>query len=244
MRKDGRRTSQLRPVTFETKVQKDPQGSVMVRFGDTVVLCAATVSTKVPDWLAGKGRGWITAEYSMLPGSGAGRVPRVQKGRSEEIQRLIGRSLRASCDLEALGERLITVDCDVIQADGGTRCASITGGWVALELAMRRLTADGLIPKSALIRRVCAVSCAVTNGVALLDPNYEEDSSADVDMNFVFADDGRLVEIQGTAEGQPFAHSTLNALLDLAWAGAKELFDLQLRSSTTVSQTITSRNPR
>jgi ribonuclease PH len=226
-RANGRPLDQLREVRIITGVQKDPWGSVQIAFEDTVVLVAATVAEQVPPWLKGKGRGWITAEYSMLPGSTPGRQGRVQKGRSEEIQRLVGRSLRAMVDLTALGERLITVDCDVIQADAGTRCAAITGGCVAVELAIARLLKEGLLTASPVRRRVCAVSCTVTDGVPMLDPDYSEDHRADVDANFVFCDDGRLVEIQGTAEGEPFDTPTLEALLRLARQGADTLFQIQ-----------------
>jgi ribonuclease PH len=226
-RANGRPLDQLREVRIVTGVQKDPWGSVQIAFEDTVVLIAATVAEQVPPWLKGKGRGWITAEYSMLPGSTPGRQGRVQKGRSEEIQRLVGRSLRAMVDLTALGERLITVDCDVIQADAGTRCAAITGGCVAVELAIARLLKEGLLTASPVRRRVCAVSCTVTDGVPMLDPDYSEDHRADVDANFVFCDDGRLVEIQGTAEGEPFDTRTLESLLSLARQGADRLFQIQ-----------------
>ena len=226
-RANGRPLDRLRNVSMTTGVQKDPWGSVQITFDDTIVLIAATVADQVPSWLKGKGRGWITAEYSMLPGSTPGRQGRVQKGRSEEIQRLVGRSLRAMVDLTALGERLITVDCDVIQADAGTRCAAITGGCVAVELAIQRLIREGQLAASPITRRVCAVSCAVVAGVPMLDPDYSEDHRADVDANFVFCDDGRLVEIQGTAEGEPFDTPTLNALLGLAAQGATALFEIQ-----------------
>ncbi len=226
-RANDRPVDQLRSVRILTGVQKDPWGSVQIAFEDTVVLVAATVAEQVPPWLKGKGRGWITAEYSMLPGSTPGRQGRVQKGRSEEIQRLVGRSLRAMVDLAALGERLITVDCDVLQADAGTRCASITGGCVAVELAVRRLLREGLLPASPIRRRVCAVSCALVDGVPVLDPDYSEDHRADVDANFVFCEDGRLVEVQGTAEGEPFDTASLEALLRLARKGADALFDIQ-----------------
>jgi ribonuclease PH len=226
-RADGRRPEELRPVGIATGVQRDPHGSVQIACGHTVVLCAASVSDKVPDWLAGKARGWVTAEYSMLPGSSGTRVPRVQKGRAEEIQRLVGRALRMSIDLDALGERLVTVDCDVIQADAGTRCASITGGMVALELACRRLVAEGRLAASPIRRRVCAVSVAVAGGEPLLDPDYSEDRHADVDTNLVFTDDGRLVEVQGTAEGEPFGVEVLDRIVRLGLDGARRLFEAQ-----------------
>ncbi len=227
MRTGGRQADKLREVGILTGVQKDPWGSVQISFGDTVVLVAATVAEQVPGWLKGQGRGWITAEYAMLPGSTPGRQGRVQKGRSEEIQRLVGRSLRAMVDLVALGERVITIDCDVIQADAGTRCAAITGGCIAVELAVRRLVSQGQLAASPVRRRVCAVSCVVREGQVLLDPDYSEDHSADVDANFVFCDDGRLVEIQGTAEGEPFDTAALDSMLRLAKAGADSLFDIQ-----------------
>lgn len=226
-RTNGRAPDRLRDVRIVTGVQKDPWGSVQISFDNTVVLIAATVAEQVPPWLKGQGRGWITAEYAMLPGSTPGRQGRVQKGRSEEIQRLVGRSLRAMVDLAALGERLITVDCDVIQADAGTRCASITGGCIAVELAVRRLVREGRLPASPIRRRVCAVSCVLADGTALLDPDYGEDHKADVDANFVFCDDLRLVEIQGTAEGEPFDTAGLDAMLGLAKAGAASLFATQ-----------------
>lgn len=227
MRASGRRADQLREVRLVTGVQKDPHGSVQVSFGDTVVLVAATVAEQVPPWLRGQGRGWVTAEYAMLPGSTPGRQARVQKGRSEEIQRLVGRSLRAAVDLPALGERLVTVDCDVLQADAGTRCAAITGGWVALELVVRRLVREGVLAASPLRRQVCAVSVAVVDGAPVLDPDYSEDHRADVDLNVVFTDDGRLVEVQGTAEGEPFDEVTLRESLRLARMGAVRLFEAQ-----------------
>lgn len=228
MRASGRRADQLREVRLVTGVQKDPHGSVQVSFGDTVVLVAATVAEQVPPWLRGQGRGWVTAEYAMLPGSTPGRQARVQKGRSEEIQRLVGRSLRAAVDLPALGERLITVDCDVLQADAGTRCAAITGGCVALDIALRRLVREGVLAASPLRRHVCAVSVAVVDGGPVLDPDYSEDHRADVDLNVVFADDGRLVEVQGTAEGEPFDEDTLRESLRLARMGAVRLFEAQV----------------
>lgn len=227
MRTDGRRSDELRPVSLETGVQRDPLGSVLARFGQTIVLCAATAGDRVPDWLSGKGRGWLTAEYAMLPGSSGSRVPRVQKGRAEEIQRLVGRSLRMALDLGALGERLITIDCDVIQADAGTRCAGITGGMVALELACRRLVQQGVIAGSPIRRRVCAVSVAVVEGEVLLDPDYGEDRRADVDMNLVFTDELRLVEVQGTAEAEPFDQRTLDGMVSLGRKGAERLFEVQ-----------------
>jgi ribonuclease PH len=227
MRPDGRQADQLRDVRIATGVQRDPHGSAQVTFGNTVVLCAATVSERVPEWLAGKGRGWITAEYAMLPGAVRGRAPRAQKGRSEEIQRLVGRSLRAAVDLGAMPDLAITVDCDVLQADAGTRCASITGGWVALSLAFRRLVAEGRLPASPMRHALCAVSCALVDGVAVLDPDYAEDHRADVDANFVIAEGGRLVEVQATAEGAPFDDGALATMLTLAHGAAPALFRAQ-----------------
>jgi ribonuclease PH len=228
-REDGRRPDQLRDVRIETGIQKDPQGSVQIAFGDTVVLCAAAVMENVPGWLQREERkqGWITAEYAMLPGATPGRSSRRSGGRGKEIQRLIGRSLRAAADLEALGERTVMVDCDVIQADGGTRTASITGGWVALELAMRWLVDEGLLERSPVTRPVCAVSCGVLGESIVLDPDYQEDSSLDVDMNIVMAGDGKIIELQGTAEGEPFSREQLGQMLDLARAGAESLFEAQ-----------------
>ncbi len=228
-RPDGRSPNQMRPVEIRTGIQKDPAGSVQISFGNTVVLCAATIEERVPEWLARQGsdRGWITGEYSMLPGSTPGRVPRKKRGRAEEIQRLIGRSLRAAFDLNKLGPRTITVDCDVIQADGGTRTASITGGYIAVELAIRKLQNEGKLPASPTRWPICAVSCVLVNGQVVLDPDYIEDSSADVDMNFVLDAESRFVEIQGTAEGIPFSQKDLSEMIDLAQQGAHQLFAKQ-----------------
>ncbi len=228
-RADGRNNDALRKITILTGVQKDPAGSVQISFGNTVVLCAATLAEEVPPWLKrkGDGSGWITAEYSMLPGSTPGRVARKKRGRSEEIQRLIGRSLRAAFDLTALGPRTVTVDCDVIQADGGTRTAAITGGFVAVELAVRTLVASGKLPVSPVKRPVCAVSCVVIDGQVLLDPDYSEDSAADVDMNFVMSGENEFIEMQGTAEGEPFDKSLLDGMIELARLGARRLFEAQ-----------------
>jgi ribonuclease PH len=228
-RKDGRKPDQMRPVSIKTGVQKNPDGSVQIAFGETVVLCAASVASQVPEWIKRDGRthGWITAEYGMLPGSTPGRVSRRPKGRSEEIQRLIGRSLRAGVELEDLGEHTITVDCDVLQADAGTRTASITGGWVAVELAIRKLIAAGKLPQSVRRRPVCAVSCVIAGGEVLLDPDYPEDRDADVDMNFVLVEGGDFIEVQGTAEGAPFGPQALTDMLSLAQRGAGQLFEIQ-----------------
>jgi ribonuclease PH len=214
-------------VRIVTGIQRDPHGSAQVSFGNTIVLCAATVSNRVPDWLAGKGRGWVTAEYAMLPGSASGRVPRIQKGRSEEIQRLVGRSLRAAVNLESMPDLLVTVDCDVLQADGGTRCASITGGWVALALAFDRLVAEGRLAASPIRYPMCAVSCAIVDGLAVLDPDYSEDHRAEVDANFVLVDGARLAEVQVTGEGAVFGDAGLGKMLALAHSATASLFAAQ-----------------
>ncbi|HOU52915.1 MAG TPA: ribonuclease PH [Myxococcota bacterium] len=213
MNRVGRGPRDVREVRIRTGVQRDPAGSVEVTFGQTVVIVAATVGASVPPWLQGKSQGWVTAEYAMLPGATPERQGRVQKGRSEEIQRLVGRSLRAAVDLKALGERLVTVDCDVLQADGGTRCASITGGWVALAMACRRLMDRGLLAASPIRHQVCALSAAIVDGEVLVDPDYSEDHRAQADLNFVMTADGRLVEVQGTAEGDPFPEDLLRVAL-------------------------------
>lgn len=231
-RLDGRNDDQLREVTIKTGVQRGPLGSVMISTGNTVVLCAATLQERVPPWLAGKGKGWVTAEYSMLPGSVSDRAPRKQGGRDQEIQRLVGRSLRSAVDMKLLGERLITIDCDVIQADAGTRCASITGGWLALRMAVNRIMEAAHLEHDPIIRQVSAVSVAVVDGRPVLDPVYEEDVAAEVDANYVMSADGMLIEVQCTAEGAPFARATLDRMLDLATAGTSRLCGIQ--SSTIV----------
>lgn len=228
-RHDGRDVDQLREVRFETGFVSNPAGSCLVSFGRTRVLCCASIDPNVPKWLAGKGRGWVTAEYSMLPASTSERNAReVAKGRrggrTHEIQRLIARALRAAVDLTALGERQIVVDCDVLEADGGTRTASITGGYVALAIALRS------IDSSALVRPVSAVSCGIVGGRPVLDLDYIEDSGADVDMNFVLTGDGGLVEVQGTAEGEPFTGGDLDGMLALARTGATQLTELQRKA--------------
>jgi ribonuclease PH len=221
-RGDGRRPDELRPVRFELGVQRDPAGSCLVSFGDTRVLCAVSREEGAPRWRNHKG--WVTAEYAMLPGSTAPRARRERspRGRSQEIQRLIGRSLRAAVDLDALPDVTLTVDCDVVQADGGTRTAAITGGWVALARALGRLELA-----AALRRQVAAVSVGVAGGRPVVDLPYEEDVDAEVDMNVVATADGRLVEVQGTAEGDPFERPTLDRLVDLAVGGCEQLFGLQ-----------------
>ncbi|HEY3360037.1 MAG TPA: ribonuclease PH [Polyangia bacterium] len=222
-RPDGRALDELRPVTLRRGVQEFPAGSVEIHVGRTVVLCAATVNEKVPGWMVGKGRGWVTAEYAMLPGAVSDRASRVPGGRAAEIQRLVGRSLRAAVDLAALGERTVTVDCDVVQADGGTRVASITGGCAALQLAFAKLQAAGKLARSPLIQPVAAVSCAVVGGEVVLDPCYAEDHVAAVDANFVVGADGRFIEIQCTAEGAPFDDAALGRMVALARKGTTEL---------------------
>jgi ribonuclease PH len=222
-RPDGRAPDELRPVALRSGVQEFPAGSVEIRLGRTVVLCAASVSEDVPRWRAGTGHGWVTAEYAMLPGAVPERAPRRIDGRATEIQRLVGRSLRGVVDLAALGARTITIDCDVVTADAGTRVASITGGYAALVLACRRLVAAGTLRRSPIIQPVAAISCAVVAGTVVLDPSYAEDSAAEVDANFVVAGDGRLIEIQCTAEGAPFGDEVLARMVALARKGAGEL---------------------
>jgi len=228
-RPDGRSASQLRPVKIVHDYLKFAEGSVLIRVGDTRVICAATIEDRVPGWMRGKGSGWITAEYSMLPRAGTERSQREAStgrigGRTHEIQRLIGRSLRSCIDLPRLGERTITLDCDVVQADGGTRTASITGAYVALARALNKFGMGHL-----LIGKVAAVSVGIVSGAGqtLLDLNYAEDSTADVDFNVVMTDDEGLIEVQGTAEQRSFSRDQMTQMLDLASAGIKQLFDLQ-----------------
>ena len=228
MRPSQRTPDQLRSVEILRHYTKHAEGSVLVKFGDTHVLCTASVEEKVPPFLRGKNQGWVTAEYGMLPRSTGSRMQREasqgkQSGRTQEIQRLIGRSLRAIIDLEKLGERSIQIDCDVIQADGGTRTASITGAYVALHDAIGTLLAKGLIAESPLKDSVAAISVGVYKGIPVLDLDYIEDSDCDTDMNVVMTGNGGFVEIQGTAEGEPFARSEMTAMLDLAAKGIKEL---------------------
>ena len=225
-----RKSNQLRPIEFIRNFTKHAAGSVLVKWGDTWVLCTASIESTVPSFLKGKGQGWVTAEYAMLPSStGGGRKDRdikklKQDARSTEIQRLIGRSLRAAVDMQKLGERQITIDCDVLQADGGTRCASITGGMVALEDAIRKLLADGTLAENPIVHRVAAVSVGICDGVPTLDLDYAHDSTAEVDLNVVMTDDGRYVELQGTAEHKPFTEESLDALRALARKGLKKIF--------------------
>jgi ribonuclease PH len=231
-RSGGRAQDELRPTTIEPGFVRTATGSALISCGETRVICTASVQESVPRWLIGQGRGWVTAEYGMLPASTGERKQRdVSKGRPDgrtvEIQRLIGRSLRGVVDFEALGERTIYVDCDVLQADGGTRCASITGGQVALELACRRLIGDGRLERLPLTGTVAAVSCGVIAGVPLLDLDYPEDSSAEVDANVVMTGDGGLVEIQATAERTPLSRAHLDDLLALAQHGIERLREIQ-----------------
>jgi ribonuclease PH len=231
-RADGRAVDELRPASFTRDFTVLAPGSVLVSMGRTKVLCTASLEERVPPWMRGTGRGWVTAEYSMLPGSSAERVEREaargkQSGRTQEIQRLIGRSLRAVCDLVALGERQVTVDCDVLQADGGTRTASICGAYVALHDACTRLQQSGELSGQPLREEVAAVSVGIVDAVAMLDLPYAEDSHAEVDMNVVMTGSGRFVEVQGTAEGAPFSRAELDGLLDLASSGIADLVAIQ-----------------
>ena len=232
LRADGRALDELRPVTFQRDFTVFAPGSVLVSMGRTKVLCTASVEERVPPWMRGSGRGWVTAEYSMLPGSTAERATREaakgrQSGRTQEIQRLIGRSLRAVCDLVAVGELQVTVDCDVLQADGGTRTASICGAYLALHDAFTRMVGTGKLRAHPLTDAVAAVSVGIVDGVPMLDLPYAEDSRAEVDMNVVMTGAGRFVEIQGTAEGLPFSRSELDELLALAEGGIDRLLAMQ-----------------
>jgi len=234
IRADGRRPDELRPVTLTLNVLKWAEGSCRIRVGDTEVLCAATIEDRVPPHLRGKGTGWVTAEYAMLPRATAERTQRESArgrigGRTHEIQRLVGRSLRGVVDLAKLGERTITVDCDVIQADGGTRTASITGGYVAMTAALITFGMERLV-----LNRIAAVSVGLVGGVPLLDLDYSEDSHADVDFNVVGTDAGTYVELQGTAEGRPFDRAAMIGLLDLAEIGLGRLFEQQTAALATV----------
>ena len=232
-RADSRANNELRPVNLSTGYSKYAEGSCLVEMGDTVVICTASVSGDVPRFLMGQQRGWVTAEYGMLPRATAERTPRnrVQtSGRTYEIQRLIGRSLRAVVDLDGLGERSIALDCDVIQADGGTRTAAVTGSYVALVEALSRLKSQGALKKLPVFDSVAAVSVGVVQGDVMLDLNYPEDSMAAVDMNVVMTGGGRFVEVQGTAEGLPFDRDRLNELLDMAAYGVKQLHAAQRRA--------------
>lgn len=232
MRPSGRKLVELRPISIETGVMSHAEGSCLIRMGGTHVLCTASVEEKPPSFLRGTGQGWVTAEYGMLPRATHSRNRREaaagkQSGRTQEIQRLIGRSLRAGVDRLALGERQIVVDCDVIQADGGTRCAAITGGWVALRLAVNRLLSARLLTSDPILDHVAAVSCGIYAGQPVVDLDYAEDSEAGTDGNFVLTGAGRLVEVQMSAEGAAFSRSEMEALLDLAQAGAADLVAAQ-----------------
>ena len=233
MRPSRRQNDELRPVSLERGVSRHAEGSCLVKFGDTHVLCAASLEERVPGWLKGSGKGWVTAEYGMLPRATNERNRREaatgkQSGRTQEIQRLVGRSLRAVIDLEALGERQITVDCDVLQADGGTRTASITGAFVALSDCLAWMETRGMVKREKVIRdHVAAISCGLYKGEPVLDLDYAEDSSAGTDANFVLTGRGGIVEIQGTAEGEPFSRAELDALLQLAEKGIGELVEKQ-----------------
>ena len=226
-RPDGRVDDELRPMSFERDFTEMAAGSCLVTFGRTRVLCTASVGDSVPPWLRNTGRGWVTAEYSMLPGSSPERIRRRTSGRDQEIQRLIARSLRAVVDLEAMPEMELTVDCDVLQADGGTRTASICGGFVALHDAFTRLVAAGDLPASPIIEELAAVSVGIVDGAPRLDLPYVEDSTAEVDFNVVMTGSGRFVEVQGTAEGQAFERSQLDALVDLATGGIADIVEAQ-----------------
>jgi ribonuclease PH len=232
MRPSKRLPDQMRKVSLEPGVIKHAEGSCLVKFGDTHVLCTASMEESPPPFLRGSGRGWVTAEYGMLPRSTTSRMRREaaagkQSGRTQEIQRLIGRSLRSVVDLSALGERQVTIDCDVLQADGGTRTAAITGGFVALSQALRFMVRTGLLKEPPIKDHVSAVSCGIFDGVAVLDLDYEEDFAAETDANFVLTGSGGLVEVQGTAEGAPFSEKQLGELLALARKGTGELVAMQ-----------------
>ncbi len=232
MRPSQRAPQDIRQVTLEPGVSKHAEGSCLVKFGDTHVLCTASLEDRVPPWLRGLGRGWVTAEYGMLPRSTGERMRREanagkQSGRTLEIQRLIGRSMRAVVDLEKLGERQITIDCDVLQADGGTRTAAITGGWVALQQCVGWMLAREMFETSPVTDQVAAISCGIYAGEPVCDLDYAEDSEAETDANFVMTGSGGIVEIQGTAEGKPFTSDEFNRLMELARAGIVQLLELQ-----------------
>lgn len=232
MRPSGRKLDEMRPISIEIGVMRHAEGSCLIKVGDTHVLCSATIEDKAPSFLKNTGMGWVTAEYGMLPRATNSRTRREaaagkQSGRTQEIQRLIGRALRAGVDRSALGERQIVVDCDVIQADGGTRCASITGGWVALRLAVNKLLASGAIVSDPILDHVAAVSCGIFAGQTVLDLDYPEDSAAGTDGNFVMTGRGRMIEVQMSAEGATFSRAEMGELLDLAEKGASALVSAQ-----------------
>ena len=235
MRPSARAPDEMRAVTFDTATSRYAEGSCLAKFGHTHVLCTASVEQGVPGWLKGQGKGWVTGEYGMLPRATHTRGRREaaqgkQSGRTQEIQRLIGRALRSVTDMKALGENTLTIDCDVLQADGGTRTAAVTGGYVALAFACRYLKEEGIIKTDPLNAQVAAVSCGIFSDVPVLDLDYPEDSNAQVDANFVMASDGRLIEIQGTGEQRAFTREEFNALIDLAEAGCGELFAAQKKA--------------
>ncbi len=230
---DGRKPDQLRKVTVQKNYLKHAEGSCLICFGDTKVVCSASVEESVPSFLKGKGKGWVTAEYGMLPRSCTQRINREKaggSGRTQEIQRLVGRSLRAVVDMARLGERTVKIDCDVIQGDGGTRVASVTGGYIALAMALKKIRKAGLISVDPLVEQVAAVSVGMKEGCPLLDLNYAEDSSAEVDMNIVMLGSGKFVEVQGTAETKAFTKKDMDAMLKLAEKGIRQLFILQKKS--------------
>lgn len=236
MRPSGRNLDEIRSITIETNITKHAEGSCLIKIGDTHVLCTATVEDRVPPFVKGSGLGWVTAEYGMLPRSTGSRMRREaasgkQGGRTVEIQRLIGRSLRAGVDRVALGERQITVDCDVIQADGGTRCASISGGWVALKLAVKKLLQEGTVTTDPLISPIAAISCGIYAGQPILDLDYSEDSEAGVDGNFIMMGSGNMIETQISAEGSTYSRSQLDELMDLAIKGIKDLIIAQEKAT-------------
>lgn len=235
MRPSKRQNNEMREVTIETDVSKHAEGSCLIKFGDTHVLCLASVEKSVPPWLKGKGSGWVTAEYGMLPRSTGSRMRREaasgkQSGRTQEIQRLIGRSLRAVVDLKELGERQIIIDCDVIQADGGTRTASITGAYVAMHMAMQHMVNMKLLKEIPIIDEISAISCGIYKGECVLDLDYDEDSTAEADTNFVLTGKGGIVEIQGTAEETAFSEEQFIELLSLAKKGISELVEIQRKA--------------
>lgn len=232
MRPSGRAPDEMRAISIETGFTKHAEGSCLISFGETRVLCTASVEERIPPWLRGKGQGWVTGEYSMLPRATHTRGSREaakgkQSGRTQEIQRLIGRSLRAVCDMEKLGERQITLDCDVIQADGGTRTASISGAWVALRLAVNKLMEAGAIKEDPLTAKIAAISCGIHQGTPVLDLDYVEDSAADADANFVLIEGGQIAEVQATAEGATYDEEGLLRLLRLAQMGCAQIFKAQ-----------------
>jgi len=235
MRPSGRSADQMRELSMELGFSKYAEGSCLIKFGDTHVLCTATLEEKAPPFLRGSGKGWVTGEYGMLPRSTHGRMPREaakgkQSGRTQEIQRLVGRSLRAAVDLKALGECQIRVDCDVIQADGGTRTASISGGYVALYQCLQKMVADGTIESIPIIHEIAAISCGVYKGTPVLDLDYDEDSSAETDANFVMTGAGKIIEVQGTAEEEPFSEEELLRMMRLARFGVDQITKMQRKT--------------